>query len=121
MIEARALTRRFGGREVVRQVSFRVEPGEVVGFLGPNGAGKTTTMRMLLGLLRPDGGSADVDGPVGFLPEVFAGYDAMSVGGYLGFMAGVKQEGSGEGERVAGGGGGPRPACPAGGGHSQGP
>jgi ABC-2 type transport system ATP-binding protein len=90
VIEARGLTRRFGGREVVREVSFRVEPGEVVGFLGPNGAGKTTTMRMLLGLLRPDGGDAVVDGPVGFLPEVFAGYDALSVRGYLAFMAEMK-------------------------------
>ena len=102
MIEARALTRRFGGREVVRQVSFRVEPGEVVGFLGPNGAGKTTTMRRLLGLLRPDDGEAEVHGPVGFLPEVFAGYDALSVGGYLAFMAGMKQVDGHEVERVAG-------------------
>src|SRR5260221_6081815 len=102
MIEARALTRRFGGREVVCQASFRVEAGEVVGFLGPNGAGKTTTMRMLLGLLRPDGGEADVQGPVGFLPEMFAGYDALSVGGYLAFMARMKQVGTNEVERVAG-------------------
>jgi ABC-2 type transport system ATP-binding protein len=90
VIEARGLTRRFGGREVVRDVSFRVEGGEVVGFLGPNGAGKTTTMRMLLGLLRPDGGEAVVEGPVGFLPEVFTGYDALSVRGYLAFMADMK-------------------------------
>jgi ABC-2 type transport system ATP-binding protein len=90
VIEARALTRRFGGREVVHEVSFRVEQGEVVGFLGPNGAGKTTTMRMLLGLLRPDGGEAVIGGPVGFLPEVFTGYDAMGVRAYLRFMAGMK-------------------------------
>ncbi|HZQ87513.1 MAG TPA: ABC transporter ATP-binding protein [Acidimicrobiales bacterium] len=101
MIEARALTRRFGGRAVVRDVSFRVEPGEVVGFLGPNGAGKTTTMRMLLGLLRPDGGDAAVDGPVGFLPEVFAGYDALSVRGYLAFMAGMKRAAADDVDRVA--------------------
>jgi ABC-2 type transport system ATP-binding protein len=91
VIEARELTRRFGGREVVRNVSFRVEPGEVVGFLGPNGAGKTTTMRMLLGLLRPDGGDAQVTDPIGFLPEVFAAYDAMSVRSYLTFMADMKR------------------------------
>ena len=101
MIEARALTRRFGGREVVRQVSFTVAPGEVVGFLGPNGAGKTTTMRLLLGLLRPDGGEATVEGPVGFLPEVFAGYDALSVRGYLTFMAAMKQVDDGEVDRAA--------------------
>jgi ABC-2 type transport system ATP-binding protein len=102
MIEARALTRRFGGREVVRQVSFTVRPGEVVGFLGPNGAGKTTTMRLLLGLLRPDEGEGVVDGPVGFLPEVFAGYDALSVAGYLMFMAAMKRVDGSEVERVAG-------------------
>ena len=91
MIEARGLTRRFGGREVVRDVSFTVSPGEVVGFLGPNGAGKTTTMRMLLGLLRPHGGSARVDGPIGYLPEQFSAYDALSVRSYLRFMATAKK------------------------------
>jgi ABC-2 type transport system ATP-binding protein len=101
VIEARALTRRFGGREVVRDVSFRVEPGEVVGFLGPNGAGKTTTMRMLLGLLRPDGGDAAVDGPVGFLPETFVGYDALSVRGYLAFIGGMKRAPVDDVDRVA--------------------
>ena len=91
MIEARGLTRRFGGRTVVDDVSFRIMPGEVVGFLGPNGAGKTTTMRMLLGLLRADAGSASIDGEVGFLPEIFAGYDALSAGRYLRFMAAMKR------------------------------
>ena len=91
MIEAKGLTRQFGGREVVRDVSFSVAPGEVVGFLGPNGAGKTTTMRMLLGLLRPHGGAARVDGPVGYLPEQFAAYDALSVRAYLRFMATAKK------------------------------
>jgi ABC-2 type transport system ATP-binding protein len=90
MIEAHGLTRRFGGRTVVDDVSFRVAAGEVVGFLGPNGAGKTTTMRMLLGLLRPDAGEPRIDGAVGFLPEVFAGYDQLSVARYLRFMASMK-------------------------------
>jgi ABC-2 type transport system ATP-binding protein len=101
MIEADSLTRRFGGREVVRDVSFRVEPGEVVGFLGPNGAGKTTTMRLLTGLLRPDAGAARVHGAVGFLPEVFAGYDALSVRGYLRFMADMKRVDRVDVDRVA--------------------
>ena len=91
MIEARGLTRRFGGRAAVDDVSFRVTPGEVVGFLGPNGAGKTTTIRMLLGLLRPDRGDAQVDGSVGFLPEVFAGYEQLSVRRYLRFIAAMKR------------------------------
>ncbi|HTE61293.1 MAG TPA: ATP-binding cassette domain-containing protein [Solirubrobacteraceae bacterium] len=60
MIEAHGLTKRLGGNVVVDDVTFRCEPGTVTGFLGPNGAGKTTTMRMLVGLLDPDGGDAAV-------------------------------------------------------------
>jgi ABC-2 type transport system ATP-binding protein len=62
MIEAEKLTKRFGGRAVVEDVSFRCEPGTVTGFLGPNGAGKSTTMRMICGFARPDSGSAGVLG-----------------------------------------------------------
>jgi ABC-2 type transport system ATP-binding protein len=62
VIEAEQLTRRFGGRVAVADVSFRVAPGEIVGLLGPNGAGKTTTLRMLTGILRPDGGRARIAG-----------------------------------------------------------
>src|SRR5262249_58665198 len=56
MIASENLTKYFGGRAVVNDVSFRVEPGTVTGFLGANGAGKTTTLRMLAGLSRPDAG-----------------------------------------------------------------
>lgn len=62
MIEARALTKRFGRRTVVSDVTFRCELGTVTGFLGPNGAGKSTTMRMLVGLSEPDGGTAEILG-----------------------------------------------------------
>jgi ABC-2 type transport system ATP-binding protein len=62
MIESQNLTKRFGERTVVDDVSFRVEPGTVAGFLGANGAGKTTTLRMLAGLAEPDGGEAVVLG-----------------------------------------------------------
>jgi ABC-2 type transport system ATP-binding protein len=62
VIEVRGLTKRFGPVLAVDQLSFTVEAGEVVGFLGPNGAGKTTTLRMLLGLVRPDAGSATING-----------------------------------------------------------
>jgi ABC-2 type transport system ATP-binding protein len=62
MIETKNLTKRFGGKTVVQDVSFRAEPGTVTGFLGPNGAGKTTTLRMLVGLTRPDAGEATVLG-----------------------------------------------------------
>ena len=62
VIEVSGLTKRFGPVLAVDQLSFAVEPGEVVGFLGANGAGKTTTLRMLLGLVRPDAGTATING-----------------------------------------------------------
>jgi sodium transport system ATP-binding protein len=62
MIDARKLHKRFGKVTAVEEVSFRAEDGVVTGLLGPNGAGKTTTLRMLYTLVRPDGGSASVDG-----------------------------------------------------------
>jgi ABC-2 type transport system ATP-binding protein len=62
MIEAQNLTKRFGSRTVVDDVSFLVEPGTVTGFLGANGAGKTTTLRMLTGLSEPNSGAAIVLG-----------------------------------------------------------
>ena len=62
MIEARGLTRGFDGRTAVSDLSFRVPEGSLCALLGPNGAGKTTTIRLLLGLLPPDSGSAVVSG-----------------------------------------------------------
>ncbi|MBE1536238.1 ABC transporter ATP-binding protein [Actinomadura algeriensis] len=62
MIEAKNLTKRYGAKIAVQDLSFKVEPGRVTGFLGPNGAGKSTTMRMLLGLDRPTGGDARIAG-----------------------------------------------------------
>jgi ABC-2 type transport system ATP-binding protein len=62
MIELTALTKRFGAKVAVDDLSFTVRPGQVTGFLGPNGAGKSTTMRMILGLDRPSGGTATVNG-----------------------------------------------------------
>ena len=57
MFSAQGLSKRFGRREVVQQVSLEVDPGEIVGLLGANGAGKSTTFRMIIGLLKPNGGS----------------------------------------------------------------
>jgi ABC-2 type transport system ATP-binding protein len=62
MIEAHALTKRYGERAAVTDLSFTVRPGVVTGFLGPNGAGKSTTMRMILGLDAPTSGRATVNG-----------------------------------------------------------
>jgi ABC-2 type transport system ATP-binding protein len=62
MIEARSLTKRYGTKTALDDVSFTVRPGVVTGFLGPNGAGKSTTMRMVVGLDRPTSGSVTVNG-----------------------------------------------------------
>jgi len=62
MIEAKNLTKRYGRKLAVDDLSFTVRPGKVTGFLGPNGAGKSTTMRLLLGLDRPHRGDATIDG-----------------------------------------------------------
>ncbi|WP_434301657.1 ABC transporter ATP-binding protein [Corallococcus exiguus] len=71
MIEARNLHKRFGSVTAVHDVTFTAEDGVITGLLGPNGAGKTTTMRMLYTLVRPDGGTATVDGvDVAKQPEV---------------------------------------------------
>src|SRR6185312_1320112 len=83
-------------------VSFTVRKGEILGFLGPNGAGKSTTMKMITGFLRPDSGTATVDGvdvtrdPVavkrklGYLPESAPAYPEMTVGEFLEFIAEVR-------------------------------
>ncbi|WP_328318520.1 ABC transporter ATP-binding protein [Streptomyces sp. NBC_00388] len=62
LVEAHGLTKRYGDRTAVQDLTFTVQPGKVTGFLGPNGAGKSTTMRLLLGLDRPDSGSATIGG-----------------------------------------------------------
>src|SRR5688572_11042272 len=69
-VDVRGLSKSFGQVRAVQDLSFTVEPGSVTGFLGPNGAGKTTTLRMLLGLERPDAGTATFNGaPYLPLPE----------------------------------------------------
>jgi ABC-2 type transport system ATP-binding protein len=95
------LTRTFGSFLAVDDVSFAVQPGEIVGYLGPNGCGKTTTIRMLLGLLQPTSGSAHVLGfdafsqteevrsRCGYMSQKFALYDDLTVQQNLAFYAGV--------------------------------
>lgn len=102
MIEAKSLTKCFGDRTVVENVSFTVLPGEVLGFLGPNGAGKSTTMRMLTGFLPPTSGTAVIEGfdvlqsplearrRLGYLPENAPSYPEMSVDGFLSFIAEIR-------------------------------
>ena len=102
MIEAIHLTKRYGARTAVEDVSFRVAKGEIVGFLGPNGAGKSTTLRMITGFLAPTGGSIRIDGidalsapieakrRVGYMPEACPLYPEMRVREYLHYRAELK-------------------------------
>ena len=62
MIQVRRLSKQYGSVKAIDRITFEVGQGEIVGLLGPNGAGKTTTLRMILGLVRPDGGTAEMDG-----------------------------------------------------------
>lgn len=99
MIDVQNLTKDYGAYVALRDVSFEVQKGEVLGFLGPNGAGKTTTMRILSGYMPPSGGSARIAGfdvfedsmqvrkRIGYLPETVPLYTDMSVWDYLDFAA----------------------------------
>jgi ABC-2 type transport system ATP-binding protein len=87
VIRADGVHRSFGGNVAVDDVSFDVQPGEVVGLLGPNGAGKTTTIRVLLGLLRPQRGSVELTRPLGYLPEQLQPDGGLTVRSYLRFGA----------------------------------
>lgn len=98
MIEARELTKRYGDKTAVDHLSFSVAPGRVTGFLGPNGAGKSTTMRLVLGLDRPDSGTATIEGKryadlaqplrrVGALLEAKAMHPGRSAYNHLLFLA----------------------------------
>ncbi|MDF3931954.1 ABC transporter ATP-binding protein [Pseudomonas citronellolis] len=114
MIEISRLTKRFAQHTVVDDLSFTVQPGEVLGFLGPNGAGKSTTMKMLTGFLAPTSGSASIHGYdiqaqtlqaqrlIGYLPEGAPCYGDMRVRGFLDFVAEVRgYRGAQKRERVA--------------------
>jgi ABC-2 type transport system ATP-binding protein len=98
MIEARDLTKRYGDKVAVDHLSFTVQPGRVTGFLGPNGAGKSTTMRLILGLDRPQEGSATINGKryaqlgnplrtVGALLEAKSVHTGRSAANHLLFLA----------------------------------
>ena len=98
-IDVRGLTKRFGTRTVVNGIDLAVQRGSIVGFLGPNGSGKTTTMRMLCGLLTPDGGegrclgldfrreSAALKRQVGYMTQKFSLWDDLTIAENLDFVA----------------------------------
>jgi len=99
VIKVENLSKAFGSKLAVNDISFTVERGEVLGFLGPNGAGKSTTMRMVTGFIPPTSGRITVGGhdvmedPIpakrmfGYLPENAPGYADMTVEGFLKFAA----------------------------------
>lgn len=101
VIDVHGLTKSFGGRTVVRNLSMQVRRGLIYGFLGPNGSGKTTTLRMLCGLLTPDGGSgtclgydirtqsAEIKRHVGYMTQRFSLYADLSIRENLEFVARV--------------------------------
>ena len=102
MIKTQNLTKNYYGLTAVDNLTFSVEPGEVLGFLGPNGAGKTTTMRMIAGFIAPSSGSASICGhdigtaplaaktQLGYLPEGAPTYGEMTVDGFLNFIADLR-------------------------------
>jgi ABC-2 type transport system ATP-binding protein len=102
MIEVDHLTKSYGPVAAIRDVSFSVSPGQIVGFLGPNGAGKSTTMRILACFMPASSGAAKVAGydvfaqsmevrrRIGYLPENVPLYTDMRVAAYLDFVAEVK-------------------------------
>jgi ABC-2 type transport system ATP-binding protein len=102
MIQVQGVSRSFGARRAVDDVSFSVEQGTVLGFLGPNGAGKTTTMRMMAGYLAPTAGAVKIKDrdvsadpraaqqSIGYMPENTPLYDDMTVGEFLRFAAEIR-------------------------------
>ena len=112
MIEVKGLVKTYGSKRAVDGVTFSVKRGDILGFLGPNGAGKSTTMKMITGFLRPDSGTATVDGinvatdPVavkqklGYLPESAPAYPEMTVEEFLGFIANIRGFRSAEANRT---------------------
>ncbi|MGC9503579.1 ABC transporter ATP-binding protein [Baaleninema sp.] len=108
MIEVEHLSKSYGSLHAIRDLSFSVEDGEILGFLGPNGAGKTTTMRILTGFLPATSGTARIAGfdvhdqsmkvrqRIGYLPENPPLYPEMTVEGFLHFVARIKGVSAGD-------------------------
>jgi ABC-2 type transport system ATP-binding protein len=108
MIEVEHLSKIYGSTPAIQDVTFAVEPGEILGFLGPNGAGKTTTMRILTGYLPATSGTARIDKfdvhedsmavrkRIGYLPETPPLYPEMTVEGFLHFVARIKGVSAGD-------------------------
>ena len=114
MIEVQNLTKHYGSLTAIRDVSFSVQPGQIIGFLGPNGAGKSTTMRILSCFMPASSGvarvagfdvfseSLDVRRRIGYLPESVPLYSELRVADYLDFVAEVKGVGRAQRKRRVG-------------------
>lgn len=108
MIEVEKLSKIYGSTSALKEVSFAVQQGEILGFLGPNGAGKTTTMRILAGYLPATSGTAKIAGYdvhedsmavrqlIGYLPEIPPLYPEMTVEGFLFFVTRIKRVAAGD-------------------------
>jgi ABC-2 type transport system ATP-binding protein len=95
MLQARGLTKRYGGLLALDHVTFNIEPGEIVGYLGPNGSGKSTTVNLVVGLLEPSAGTLSLNGcalathpveykrGIGYVPEEPYLYTHLTAGEYL--------------------------------------
>jgi ABC-2 type transport system ATP-binding protein len=111
MLQARGLTKRYGGLLALDQVSFDLHPGEIVGYLGPNGSGKTTTVNLVVGLLEPSAGAISLHGislsdePVlykkhmGYVPEEPYLYTHLTAGEYLTLVGRMRRMGEAQLER----------------------
>ncbi|MDP6512976.1 MAG: ATP-binding cassette domain-containing protein, partial [SAR202 cluster bacterium] len=98
MIEVKNVSKMYGAFPAISDVSFRVEPGEILGFLGPNGAGKSTTMKIITGFMPPTAGEVSIAGydvvteslearkHIGYLPETVPLYTDMNLKDYLQYM-----------------------------------
>lgn len=101
IVEVEGLSKSFGGKPAVIDLSLKIKKGEIFGFLGPNGSGKTTTIRMLCGLMTPDAGRGEclgydiiedaqtIKGLVGYVPQTFSLYQDLTVKENLEFVARV--------------------------------
>ena len=101
MVEVKNLYKKYGDFVALDKLDFSIDDGEVFGFVGPNGAGKTTTMKIMAGLIRPDGGSITIAGTdalksdrklkslIGYMPDFFGVYDNLKVIEYMEFYASI--------------------------------
>ena len=99
MLKTRNIQKKYGNYHALDGLSMEIPDGALFGFVGPNGAGKTTTIKILTGLLRPDGGTVEIDGAdalkeprrmrdmIGYVPDTFGVYDNLKVSEYMDFFA----------------------------------